>query len=231
MPKKVLMIVTSHNRLGDTRKPTGLYLSELAHSYEVLSEAGLDITVASPQGKNAPIDLKSLSEEFTLYAKYAKNTLPLKEVKVEDYHAYLIVGGHGTMWDLPANAELQRILPTAYAQNKVVAAVCHGSAALVQLKNPDGNFMIKGKRVTGFTNEEEEAVGLTKVMPFLLEDGLKNAGGEFVKAPNWQANVVVDGCLVTGQNPASTKGVAEAVAKLLTAQKLSTKSLESPLTL
>lgn len=217
MSKQVLMIVTSHSSLGDTGKQTGLYLSELAHPYEILSKAGFDIRVASPKGKDAPIDPKSLSEEFAPYAKLAKNTLSLKDIKVEDYNAYFVVGGHGVMWDLPHNAELQRILTTAYAQNKVIAAVCHGPAALVQLKNPDGSFTLEGKRVTGFTNDEEEAIGLTQVMPFLLEDGLKNAGGEFVKVPKWQANVVVDDRLVTGQNPASAKGVAEAVVKLLAA--------------
>jgi putative intracellular protease/amidase len=217
MPKQVLMIVTSHSSLGDTGKPTGLYLSELAHPYEVLSKAGFDIRVVSPKGKDAPIDPKSLSEELAPYAKFAKNTLSLKDIKVEDYDAYFVVGGHGVMWDLPDNVELQNILTTAYAQNKVIAAVCHGPAALVQLKNPDGSFTIEGKRVTGFTNDEEEAVGLSQVMPFLLEDGLKNAGGEFVKASKWQANVVVDDRLVTGQNPASAKGVAEVVVKLLAA--------------
>lgn len=217
MPKQVLMIVTSYSSLGNTGKSTGLYLSELAHPYQVLSLAGFKITVASPNGKDAPIDPKSLSEEFAPYAKLAKNTLSLKDIKVEDYDAYFVVGGHGVMWDLPDHAQLQRILLAAYAQNKVIAAVCHGPAALVRLKNPDGSFTIEGKRVTGFTNDEEEAIGLTQVVPFLLEDGLKNAGGKFVKAPNWQANVVVDDRLVTGQNPASAKGVAEAIIKLLVA--------------
>lgn len=215
MPKKVLIIVTSHSQLGATKKPTGLYLSELAHPYQVFSQAGVEITVASPQGQDAPIDPNSLSEEFAHYIQFAKNTLPLKQIKVADYDAYLIVGGHGTMWDLPDNAELQQILPTALAQNKVIAAVCHGTVALVKLQNHDGSFIIKSKQITGFSNEEEEAVGLTQIMPFSLEDAIKNAGGKYIKSAKWQINVVVDSRLVTGQNPASAKGVAEAVVKLL----------------
>lgn len=209
------MILTSHNQLGTTGKPTGVYLSELAHPYEVLTQAGFDITIASPKGDEAPIDPKSLSEELAPYTQLAQNTLPLQKANVEDYDAFLVVGGHGTMWDLPHDIESQRLLSTAYAQNKIIAAVCHGPAALVNLRNLDGSYVIQGKQVTGFTNEEEAAVGLTQVMPFPLEDALKQAGGDYIKAPNWQVNVVVSDRLVTGQNPASAKGVAEAVVMLL----------------
>ncbi|MBI5753230.1 MAG: type 1 glutamine amidotransferase domain-containing protein [Hydrogenophilales bacterium] len=220
MKQKVLMIVTSHNMLGSTGKPTGLYLSELAHPYEVLVEAGCDITVASPKGGDAPIDPGSIASEIEKYALLAKNTKALHTIKPEDYDAYLVVGGHGTMWDLAFNADLNRILPAAFAQGKVVAAVCHGPVALTHLKNPDGAFMIRNKKVTGFTNEEEFAAGLTKVMPFLLEDELIKAGAAYLKKPNWAANVVVDGNLVTGQNPASAKGVGEAVASLLCVEEV-----------
>ena len=215
MKKKVLMIVTSNSRLGETGKLTGVYLPELAHPYQVFADAGYKIAVASPLGGDAPIDPGSLSPELEPYLQYAKNTLPLSAIQPGDYDAYFVVGGHGTMWDLSENADLQRILPAAYAQNKIVAAVCHGPAALVNLKDASGNSLLKGKRVAGFTNDEEAAAGLTAVVPFLLQDALVKAGGEYVKAPNWQAHVVVDGKLVTGQNPASAQGVGEEVARLL----------------
>jgi len=220
MKQKILMIVTSHNILGNTGKPTGFYLSELAHPYEALVDAGCEITVASPKGGDAPIDPTSITPELEKFTPLAKNTRALHTIKPEDYDAYLVVGGHGTMWDLASNVELNRILPVAFLQGKVVAAVCHGPVALTHLKNPDGTFMIRNKEVTGFTNEEEYAAGLTKVMPFLLEDELIKAGATYLKKPNWTANVVVDGTLVTGQNPASAKGVGEAIVNLLCVEEV-----------
>jgi putative intracellular protease/amidase len=215
MSKHVLLIVTSHAQLGDTGRQTGLYLSEFAHPYEVFSRAGFEISVASPQGGDAPVDPKSLSDELQPYMQYTRNTLSLNQIRPEKFAAFFVVGGHGTMWDLPGNAELQRMLPLALSQGKAVAAVCHGPAALVQLKNPDGSSLIQGKRVAGFSNDEERAAQLSQVMPFLLEDELKRAGGLYQQAPVWQANVARDGQLVTGQNPASAKGVAEAVVELV----------------
>ena len=220
MKQKVLMIVTSHNIMGSTGKPTGLYLSELAHPYEVLVEAGCDISVASPKGCDAPIDPSSITSELEQYVPLAKNTKALHTIKPQDYDAYFVVGGHGTMWDLAFNADLNRILPSAFAQGKIIAAVCHGPVALTHLVYPNGTFMIQGKKVTGFTNEEEFAAGLTKVMPFLLEDELIKAGAAYSKKPNWAPYVVVDGNLVTGQNPASAKGVGEAVARLLCVEEV-----------
>lgn len=215
MSKKILMIVTSHATLGNTGKPTGLYLPELVDPYEVFITAGFDVNVASPLGGEAPVAPESVSEEIKKYLPLVKSTIPLAQINPQDYDAYLTVGGHGTMWDLPGNAELQRILPPAYAREKIVAAVCHGPAALIGLKNNNGQPMIQNKRVTGFTNDEEAAAGLSAVMPFLLETELKNNGGMFVHANNWAVNVVVDGTLVTGQNPASAKGVAEQMVSLL----------------
>ena len=215
MSKKILMIVTSHATLGNTGKPTGLYLPELAHPYEVFINAGFEVNVASPLGGEAPVAPESISEELKKYLPLVKNTKALAQINSHDYAAYLVVGGHGTMWDLPGNSELQRILPQAYTHKKIIAAVCHGPAALVGLKNENGEPMIQNKKLTGFTNEEEDATGLTATMPFLLEDELRYAGAEFAKADNWQANIVVDGTLVTGQNPASAKGVAEAMVSLL----------------
>lgn len=215
MKKKVLMIVTSHKSLGGTGKSTGLYLSELAHPYEVLEEAGCEITLASPKGGVAPIDPDSLCAEFERFALLATNTKALYTMRAENFDAFVIVGGHGTMWDLAFNSDINRILPRAFALGKIIAAVCHGPVALTQLKLPDGSFVLKNKKVTGFTNEEEFAMGLTKVVPFLLEAELIKAGAIFSKKPNWTAHVVIDGNLVTGQNPASAKWVGEAVASLL----------------
>ena len=215
MKKKVLMIVTSHPLLGSTGKPTGLYLSELAHPYDVLLAAGCEIAIASPKGGEAPIDPGSITPELEKYIPLAKNTLALDHIQAEDYDAYFVVGGHGTMWDLAVNTALNRILPSAFAHGKIIAAVCHGPVALAHLTNQDGSNMIRNKKVTGFSNEEESAAGLTQVMPFLLEEALIKAGASYTKKPNWEAHVVVDEHLVTGQNPASAKGVGEAVAALL----------------
>jgi putative intracellular protease/amidase len=213
--RKALMIVTSHGRLGKTLKATGLYLSEFADMVEVITRAGIEVEVASPMGGKAPIDPKSLSNEFIAYAQMVEDTRPLGTIEVSDYDAFVIAGGHGTMWDLPENAELQRILPAALEQKKVVAAVCHGPAGLVGLKKSDGKFIVAGRKVSTFTDDEETAVGLAEVMPFLLESRLRSEGARITSAPKWQANVVQDGFLVTGQNPASAKGVAMAVVRLL----------------
>lgn len=215
MAKRILMIVTSNDRMGDAGPRTGLYLPELAHPYEVLTQAGCLVDVASPHGGAAPIDPKSLSDDLLSYVPLTENTLRLADVDPATYDAYLVVGGHGGMWDLPDNAQLQRLLPLAYQAGKVIAAVCHGPAALTLLKKQNGTPLIEGTRVTGFTNDEEEAAGLTKTMPFLLEDALKRAGAKYLKAANWQAHVVVDGTIVTGQNPASARGVGEAIARLI----------------
>jgi putative intracellular protease/amidase len=218
MKEKVLMIVTSHGHLGDTGRRTGLYLSELAHPYEVFEQAGLEVSVASPLGGEAPIDPKSLSDELARFVDLTKETLPLNKIEPKEYKAFFIVGGHGSVWDLPNDAELQRIFSQAHAQGKVISSVCHGSAALVNLKDASGRFLIQGKKITGFTNSEEAAVNLTEIVPFLLEDELKQSGGKFIGKPNWQENVEIDGQLVTGQNPASARSVAEAVVKLLQLQ-------------
>jgi putative intracellular protease/amidase len=215
MSKHVLLIVTSHAQLGETGRQTGLYLSEFAHPYAIFSQAGFEITVASPQGGDAPIDPKSLSTELQSYVPYTRNTVPLHQISTDHFDAFFVVGGHGTMWDLPENADLQRIMPLAHSQGKAIAAVCHGPAALVRLKNSDGRSLIQGKRVAGFSNDEEHAAQLSQVMPFLLEDELKRAGGLYQKAPNWQVNVVRDGHLVTGQNPASASGVAEVIVEIV----------------
>lgn len=215
MTKRILFILTSHAHMGNTGQPTGFYLPELAHPYKVFHEIGYEITVASPQGGIAPVDPKSLSDDLSEFLSLAQDTLPLSLVEPEQYDAFFVVGGHGTVWDLAENQELQRILPEAYRQGKVLAAVCHGPAALVNLKDNSGEYLIKDKKVTGFTNAEEAAVQLTTVVPFLLEDALKKAGGQYVGKTNWQINVVEDDRLITGQNPASAQSVAEIVLNKL----------------
>lgn len=215
MRRSVLMIVTSHSSLGSTGKATGFYLPELVHPYEVLVASGCDIGIASPKGGDAPIDPESIEPGMEKYRLLSKNTKPLYSIKPGDFDAYLVVGGHGTMWDLAFNTDLNRILPTAYALGKVIAAVCHGPVALTHLRYPDGTFMIRNKRVTGFSNDEESEAGLAKVVPFLLEDELIKTGATYTKRTNWAEHVVVDGNLITGQNPASAIGVGEAVASLL----------------
>lgn len=219
--KKVLFIVTGHHQLGERSRATGLYLSEFAHPYQQFTQAGgYDLEVASPRGGSAPIDPKSLTEELVLFTHHVHNTIAFSDVLLEVYDVYFIVGGHGALWDLPGNRELQYILSTAYVQGKVIAAVGHGAAALVQLNDQQGCALIQGKRVTSFTNSEETAIGLTHIVPLSSEDRLKNAGAAYSCGPIWQSYVVVDGHLVTGQNPASARGVGEAVINILSRNKI-----------
>lgn len=225
-PKKVLMVVTSHAQLGDTGEKTGYWLSELTHPYFEIKKAGVEIDIASIAGGKAPIDPKSLkqakddvSDQTFLtkkpYQKAIAHTLKLSEVKPSDYQAIVFAGGHGTMWDFPDSKAVQESIRIVYENDGVVAAVCHGPAALVNAKLSNGKYLVEGKKLTAFTNAEEDALGLTKAMPFLLETKLKERGAKFSNAAPWQADVVVDGTLVTGQNPASAKGLGEQVAKLL----------------
>ncbi len=213
--KKVLFIVTGHDRLGEGSRATGLYLPEFAYPFRQFAQAGYDLEVASPRGGSAPIDPKSLTEESVPFAHYVRNTIAFSDVMHQVYDVYFIVGGHGSLWDLAGNRELEHILSTAYAQGKVIAAVGHGTAALAQLNNQYGCALVQGKRVTGTTSSEESAIGLIQVVPLSPEESLKNAGAVYSCGPIWESYVVVDGHLVTGQNPASARGVGEAVIQLL----------------
>jgi putative intracellular protease/amidase len=215
MKKKILLIVTGHYTLGDTGRATGLSLPTLALPYEVFLQAGYQVAVASPQGGPAPLDPQSILEELKPYMLFTQQTLPLHSIMPEAYDAFFVVGGHGVMWDLPEHPALQHLLPSAFDKGKVIAAVCHGPAALVHLKQPDGHLLLKGKKVTGFSNHEEAAIGLAQIVPFLLEDTLQATGAVYSCVSNGQAHVVIDGHLVTGQNPASARGVGEAVRDLL----------------
>ncbi len=222
--RRALVVVTSHSRLGTTGKKTGYYLPEVAHPYAALVGGNIQVDIASINGGKAPLDPNSLDlkdpTNGRLFAESAfqrkiSNTLRLDRVDLSQYQAILFAGGHGTMWDFRETLAVQRAIREVYERNGIVAAVCHGPAALVDVKLSKGEYLIAGKQVTGFTNEEENAVGLTNVMPFLLEDALTSRGATFSEAPLWQPKVVVDGRLVTGQNPASAEGVGEAIAELL----------------
>lgn len=222
MKKNILFVITSHEDLGNTGKKTGYYLGEVSHPWEVLSDAGFEIDFVSPKGGKAPIDGLDLNDpvnkkfwENTEYKHKVENTLKPSEVKTEDYAAIYYAGGHGTMWDFPENKELQEIATSIYEADGVIGAVCHGSSGLVNIKLSDGSYLVAGKKVNAFTNEEEEIVGLTQVVPFLLEERLKERGAEFEKTEPWQVHVVSDQRLVTGQNPQSAKAVGLAIKALL----------------
>jgi putative intracellular protease/amidase len=226
---KVLMVLTSHDRLGDTGKPTGFWLEEFAAPYYVLKDAGVQITLASPKGGAPPIDPKSDDPKAETPAmkrfkgdpeaqRALDNTVKLSTVSPDDYDAVFYPGGHGPMWDLAEDRGSIALIEKLYKVGKPVAAVCHGPAVLRHAKAPDGTPLVRGKTVTGFTNSEEAAVGLTNVVPFLVEDALKANGGKYSKAADWADHVVVDGNLITGQNPASSESAAKALLKQLEAK-------------
>lgn len=223
---KILIVLTSHDQLGDTGKKTGFWLEEFAAPYYVLKDAGAAIAVASPKGGQPPLDPKSEVPEFqteltkrfrtdTAAQAELANTKKLADVSADDFDAVFYPGGHGPMWDMPDNATSIALIEAFVKADKPVGAVCHAPVALINVRGKDGEYLIKGKRVTGFTNAEEEAVGLTAVVPFLLEDRLKERGGIYSKTANWVPYVQVDGRLVTGQNPASSEPAAEELLKLL----------------
>jgi putative intracellular protease/amidase len=222
----ILMVLTSHDRLGDTGKKTGFWLEEFAAPYYVFKDAGASLTLASPKGGQPPLDPKSDEPDAQTEAtrrfnadpqarEALANTVPLSGVKAQDFDAVFYPGGHGPLWDLAEDADSIRLIETMLAAGKPVAAVCHAPGVLKGVKGPDGEALVKGKRVTGFTNSEEAAVGLTEVVPFLVEDTLVRLGGKFSKAADWQPYVLTDGLLVTGQNPASSEEGARALLALL----------------
>jgi putative intracellular protease/amidase len=222
----ILMVLTSNDRLGASDKKTGIWLEEFASPYYAFKDAGADVTLASPLGGEPPLDPRSDTANFqtedthrfrsdrAAQANLAA-TVKLSGVSADDYDAVFYVGGHGVMWDVTEDAASIQLIETMFAANKPVSAVCHGSAVFRHTRAPDGLPLVRGKKVAGFTNTEEAAVGLTEAVPFLVEDMLKQNGGIYSKADNFQAHVMTDGNLVTGQNPASSKGVAAAVVNLL----------------
>ncbi len=219
---KVLMVLTSHDELGTTGKKTGFWIEEFATPYYFLKDKGVDITIATPKGGQAPIDPKSndpsfLTESTIRYFKdnetqnKIKNTLKLSSVKEEQYDAVFYPGGHGPLWDLAYDKHSIALLESFNKSKKPMALICHAPSALKYVKDENGNPLVKGKKVAGFSNSEEEAVKLTKAIPFLVEDMLTENGGIYQKGPDWSSFVVKEGNLITGQNPQSSE---EAVALL-----------------
>ncbi len=223
---KILIVLTSHDKLGDTGEKTGFWLEEFAAPYYVFKDAGTEITLASPLGGQPPLDPKSDAPDFQTDAtrRFATdaaaqadlaNTLKLANVSANNFDAVFYPGGHGPLWDLAEDKNSIALIETMLSANKPVAAVCHAPAVLRHPKTAEGVSVVQGKTVTCFTNTEEEAVALTEVVPFLVEDMLKQNGANYSKGADWQAHVVTDGLLITGQNPASSEPVAKALlAKL-----------------
>ena len=223
---KILMVLTSHDQLGDTGKNTGFWLEEFAAPWYALKDAGADIVVASPRGGQPPLDPKSdepdaQSEDTERFKadedaqKVLAHTVRLDSVSEADFDAVFYPGGHGPLWDLAEDRTSIELIEAFVKADKPVATVCHAPGVLKSVKGVDGQPLVKGRKVAGFTNTEEEAVGLTKIVPFLVEDMLKANGGDYSKGADWSSYVVTDGKLVTGQNPASSREAAEAMLKLL----------------
>ena len=217
--KKVVFVLTSHDELGSTGEKTGFWIEEFAAPYYLLKDKGVEVTLASPKGGQPPIDPKSNEPDFQTPAtlRFNKdeelqavlaNTMKLNEVNEVDYDAIFYPGGHGPLWDLAENKDSVTLIEAFYANSKPVGAVCHAPIVLKEAK-VNGEPLVKNKNVTGFSNTEEEAVQLTSIVPFLVEDELKNNGGIYSKAADWQEYVIEDGNLITGQNPASSALVAE----------------------
>ena len=220
------MVLTSHSELGNTGKKTGFWIEEFAAPYYVFSDAGAVITIASPKGGQPPIDPSSDTPDNQTPAtirfkadgglqSILMKTLVLSTVVEEDYDAIFYPGGHGPLWDLTKDKDSISLIENFWRSNKPVAAVCHAPSVLLNVKDQKGESIVNGKEVTGFTNSEEQAVQLTEIVPFLLEDELKSKGGIYTKKEDWASHVVIDGNLITGQNPASSEAAAKALSKML----------------
>ena len=225
---KILVILTSHDELGNSGDKTGFWLEELAAPYYTLTDASFELTLASPAGGQPPLDPKSADESMQTeatrrfeqddIAQYAlAHTHKLADIKAQDFAAVFYPGGHGPLWDLANNSHSIQLINAFIASNKPVAAVCHASAVLLDVKTPQGGYLVAGKTVTGFSNSEEQAVQLTDIVPFLLEDELKSRGADYQQVADWCPFAVQDGLIITGQNPASSALVAEKLIATLTA--------------
>jgi putative intracellular protease/amidase len=223
---KILMVLTSHDELGNTGRKTGFWLEEFAAPYYVFKDAGARITLASPKGGHPPLDPKSAEKDFQTPATERFNndadaqaalahTVTLKAVAADDYDAIFYPGGHGPLWDLAEDKDSIALIEAMHNKGKPVGAVCHAPGVLRHARSADGTPLVQGKGVTGFSNSEETAVGLVEVVPFLVEDELRKAGGKYCKGADWQPHVISAGNLITGQNPASSEPAARAVLKLL----------------
>jgi putative intracellular protease/amidase len=230
MIMKILFVLTSHSELGSTGKKTGFWIEEFATPYYVLADAGAVITISSPAGGQPPVDPKSedADAQTSATARFYKDnelidkvatTIKLSDVDPENYDAVFYPGGHGPMWDLANDTNSIKLIEDFYNTQKPIAFVCHAPAALVNVKAENGHPLVKGKKVTGFSNMEEEAVGLTKVVPFLLENELTKLGAHYSKGADWNSYTQQDGLLITGQNPASSEAVAKLLLKTLSGEK------------
>jgi putative intracellular protease/amidase len=224
--KKVLFVLPSHDKLGDTGQKTGYWLEEFASPYYEFVDNGYDVVIASPKGGKPPVDPKSLQPENQsestkrlqndpVVKQKLENTLILNQVSAGEYDTLFLPGGHGPMWDLSQDKDLKRIVESFYNNKKIISAVCHGPAGLLQATDNNGNSILKDKSVTGFTNDEEQTVKLDKTVPFLLEDKMKELGGNFKKTENFKPFIVSDGQIITGQNPASSLLAAKRVVEVL----------------
>ena len=220
--KKILFIATSHDKLGDTNDKTGVWLEELAIPYYTFKDAGAEITIASPQGGRVPLDPKSQSiivatgstKRFLKDAEainFLSHSLLLEEVKAADFDVVFLTGGHGPMWDIAGNKIVKQLLEDFNSENKLIGAVCHGVAGLLSLQNDKGELLIKGRQLTGFSNSEEGLAGLAGIVPFLLETQLVSLGALYSKAADYISHVVIDGNIISGQNPASSGEVAKKI--------------------
>lgn len=225
---KILIVLTSHDKLGNTGEKTGFWLEELAAPYYAFKDAGAELTLASPKGGQPPLDPKSAAPDFQTAATRRFEADPkakaelaathrLSDIRIKDYDAVFYPGGHGPLWDLAEDATSIALIEQAIAAGKPVAAVCHAPAVLRHVKGPDGSLLVKGKAVTGFSNSEEAAVQLTDIVPFLLEDMLIKNGANYSRTDDWAVHVVRDGLLITGQNPASSAPTAKALLEELAA--------------
>lgn len=223
---KILMVLTSHDRLGDTGRKTGFWLEELAAPYYVFKDAGFEITLASPKGGQPPLDPKSNEPAFqtemtrrfeadTEANEALANTVRLSDVSAESFDTVFYPGGHGPLWDLAESPVSARLIESFLASEKPVALVCHAPGVLRHVKTPEGGLLVEGRQVTGFANSEEAAVGLTEVVPFLVEDDLKVRGGIYSKGDDWSSYIVEDGLILTGQNPASSAAAATRLIEML----------------
>jgi putative intracellular protease/amidase len=232
---KVLMVLTSHDQLGNTGRKTGFWLEELAAPYYAFKDAGADIVLASPKGGNPPLDPKSNEPDFqteythrfeadTQAMAQLAATLPLARVAQADFDTVFYPGGHGPLWDLAEDRHSIALIESFVAAGKPVALVCHAPGVLRHVRTPEGRPLVEGKKVTGFTNSEEDAVGLTDVVPFLVEDELKAKGGLYSKGPDWASYVLADGLLITGQNPGSSLAAAQLLLQRLGTGKASSSA-------
>ena len=230
IPFKVLFIATSHDQIGDTTGKTGLWLEEIAAPYFIFMDAEIEMTIASPKGGQVPLDPKSQSiivatgktKRFLKDAQamsFLAHSLPLEEVNAADFDMVFVPGGHGPMWDLANNETARQLLEAFHLANKPIGALCHGVAALLTLQDDQGHPLIKNKKLTGFSNTEETSTGLAGIVPFLLETELNLLGAVYSKGSNYTSHVVVDGNLITGQNPASSEEVAKQLITLLKAKQ------------